>query len=79
MKVKDLIEQLQKFNPEQIVITDGYESGYDEVKEVKYIAGLKHYPRNENDKNWYDGEYQEVNSIGWLQDSINAVYLPRSS
>jgi hypothetical protein len=76
MKVKELIEQLQKFDPEQIVIVDGYETGYDEVKEIKYLSGLKKLPE---DKAWYDGEYQKASSFGWLQDHINAVYLPRSS
>jgi len=77
MKVKELIEQLQKFDPEQMVVVDGYETGYDEIKEVQHITGLSYYPKL--DKHWYDGEYQEVKSLGWLQDYTSAVYLPRSS
>jgi CTP:phosphocholine cytidylyltransferase-like protein len=76
MKVKELIEQLQKHDPESIVIVDGYETGYDELKEVHYISGLKKLPEN---KAWYDGEYQKANSLSWLQDLTNAVYFPRSS
>ena len=76
MKVKELIEQLQKFDPEEIVVVDGYETGYDEVKEVQYLAGLKKMPDN---KAYYDGEYQEANTISWLQNFQTAVYLPRSS
>jgi len=76
MKVKELIQQLQKFDPEQIVVVDGYETGYDELKEVYYISGLKKLPES---KAWYDGEYQKANSLSWLQDLTNVVYLPRSS
>jgi len=76
MTVKELIEQLQKFDPEQIVVVDGYETGFDEIKEVEYIAGLKKLPE---DKAWYDGEYQKAPNITWMQDLVNAVYLPRLS
>ena len=76
MKVKELIEQLQKFDPEDIVVVDGYETGYDELREVEYLAGLKKLPA---DKPYYDGEYQEANNISWLQEIKTAVYLPRSS
>ena len=31
MKVKELIELLQKFDSEEIVVVDGYETGYDET------------------------------------------------
>ena len=77
MKVRELIEQLQKFDPEQIVMVDGYESGFDEVKKIEYITGLSYYPKHDN--NWYDGEYQEVRSLDVQSDNISAVYLPRSS
>ncbi len=77
MKVKELIEQLQKFDPEQIVVVDGYESGFDEVKEIRYISGLSLWP-SDGCKHWYDGEYQRVNALGVEKDTISAVYLPRS-
>ena len=76
MKVKELIELLQKFDPEEIVVVDGYETGFDELREVEYLAGLKKLPA---DKPYYDGEYQEANNISWLQEIKTAVYLPRSS
>ena len=76
MKVKELIEQLQKFDPEQIVVVDAYETGFDEVHEVQYLAGLKKSPE---DKPYYDGEYEKAPTMAWLQDMINVVYLPRSS
>jgi hypothetical protein len=76
MKVKELIEQLQKFDPESIVIVDGYETGFDEVKEIEYISGLIKLPE---DKAWYDGEYQEAPTHSWVHELVNAVYIPRSS
>jgi hypothetical protein len=76
MKVKELIEQLQKFDPEEIVVVDGYETGFDEVKEVHYLTGLKKLPDN---KAWYDGEYQEASTMSWLHDIQTAVYIPRTS
>jgi ABC-type Fe3+-hydroxamate transport system substrate-binding protein len=76
MKVKELIEQLQKFDPEQIVVVDGYETGYDEVKETHLIENLKKLPDN---KAYYDGEFQEATALTWSHDVIQAVYIPRSS
>ena len=35
MKVQQLIEQLQTFNPEDTVFIRGYEAGYDDVNSVK--------------------------------------------
>lgn len=77
MTVSELIQKLQAFEPEMLVMVDGYESGFDEVKEIRYIAGLSLWP-SDGDKQWYDGEYQKVNALGVEKDTISAVYLPRS-
>ena len=34
MKVKDLIQELQKLDPETLVVVAGYEGGVDEVKSL---------------------------------------------
>lgn len=34
MKVKDLIQELQKLDPELLVVVAGYEGGVDEVKNI---------------------------------------------
>jgi len=34
MKVKDLIQELQKLDPETLVVVAGYEGGVDEVKNI---------------------------------------------
>jgi hypothetical protein len=76
MKVKDLITKLQQCDPEHIVVVDGYETGYDSVDE---LLTMKVLPAKE--KNWYDGEYVTAgcNSMHWLHDEVNVVYLPRKS
>ncbi len=37
MKAKTLIEKLQKFDPEKIIVIRGYEGGYNEVEEVSEV------------------------------------------
>jgi hypothetical protein len=55
MKVKELIEKLQAFDPELIVVRPGYEGG---VTEVGY-ATEKLLALNVNEE-WYYGEHDEV-------------------
>jgi hypothetical protein len=79
MKVKELIELLQQFDPEQIVVVDGYETGYDEVKKAYLINKLK---KLSPEKAYYDGEYQEAPDLPkdtFVDYNISAVYIPRSS
>ena len=76
MKVKELIERLKEFDPEATVVVDGYETRFDEVTEIEYIAGLRKLPE---DKAWYDGEYQKAPTMTWEHNLVNAVYIPRSS
>ena len=54
MKVKELIEKLQKLDPEKMVVTSGYEGGYDEISETKEIR-LK---LNANTA-WYYGKHEQ--------------------
>ena len=53
MKVKELIEKLQDFDPEDMVVRDGYEGG---VCEVIYIS-LKTVALNANQA-WYYGDHE---------------------
>jgi hypothetical protein len=44
MKVKDLIQELQKLDPELLVVVAGYEGGVDEVKNItQYKIELDSY------------------------------------
>jgi hypothetical protein len=63
MKVKELIQELQKLDPELLVVVRGYEGGVDEVNsiylcnvELDSNAGIEYYGNHEilyyGDKPW---------------------------
>ena len=54
MKVKNLIEELQKLDPELMVVKHGYEGGETEIDSVEIIK-LK---LNQHTA-WYYGEHEE--------------------
>ena len=54
MTVKQLIETLQQLDPEQMVVTSGYEGGYDEI----LAAGPIRLKLNANDE-WYYGKHEQ--------------------
>jgi hypothetical protein len=56
MKVKELIEELQKLDPEKMVVTAGYEGGYDEISG----AGEIRLKLNVNTA-WYYGKHEQDN------------------
>ena len=60
MKVKDLIQELQKLDPETLVVVAGYEGGVDEVKSLtQYKIGLDAY------KDWaFFGDHAALDDIG---------------
>lgn len=68
MKVKDLIKQLQLYNPEQMVVIHGYEGGYDEIEEILQI-NLK---LNVNEA-WYYGKHESADDNEDFD--CNAVYI----
>jgi hypothetical protein len=53
MKVKDLIEKLQSFDPELIVVVKGYEGGVDEAEYAADVS-LKLNAHTE----WYYGKHE---------------------
>lgn len=58
MTVKELINRLQQIsNQEMRVVVNGYESGFDEIKQSKIIIA---YERIDND--WWDGKYEQSSS-----------------
>lgn len=88
MKVRELIEQLQQFDPEMMVVVDGYEGGADDIKTVDTARIALDY----NKGSWYYGKH-EFTSVGLDEAEIfsaggatidndqytivTAVYLPR--
>ena len=60
MKVKDLIQELQKLDPELLVVVAGYEGGVDELKNLtQYKIELDAY------KDWaFFGNHAALDDIG---------------
>jgi hypothetical protein len=69
MKVKGLIEKLQSFDPELIVVISGYKGGVDEV-ECAVDVSLKLDAHAE----WYYGKY-EVVECETMPIDCNAIYI----
>ena len=60
MKVKDLIQELQKLDPELLVVVAGYEGGVDELKNItQYKIELDAH------KDWaFFGDHAALDDIG---------------
>jgi len=52
MKIKELIEQLKKYDPEMLVVARGYESGWDDINIIKEQILIE-----EENNSWYEGKY----------------------
>lgn len=72
MNVKELIERLRLEDPNMRVVIQGYEQGYDEVKTVEHA---KIVPNTEEDRPWWNGEFNESRS----EESEIALFFPRGS
>lgn len=58
MTVKELINRLQQINnQEMIVVVDGYEGGFNDIKEPKVIIAYE-----EIDHKWWNGKYEQSSS-----------------
>jgi hypothetical protein len=53
MKIKELIEQLKKYDPEMLVVVRGYESGWDDIDIIKEQILIEW----EYNDSWYEGKY----------------------
>jgi hypothetical protein len=68
--VKELINRLQQINNQEMtVVVDGYEGGFDDIKEPKFIIVYKRI-----DNEWYDGKYEQSSSG---QGGTLMLLLPR--
>jgi hypothetical protein len=68
MKVKELIEILQKVYQESLVVFDGYEGGYDTISDIEQIQVTGPLQRE-----WYYGKYEDSPEDELFK--INAVYF----
>jgi hypothetical protein len=69
LKVKDLIEKLQSFDPELMIVISGYEGGVDEA-EYAIDVSLKLNVHTE----WYYGKH-EVVECETMPIDCNAIYI----
>lgn len=75
MKVKELIEKLQAFPEDTLVVVNWYEEWYDDIHHTEIINLIKdNVDEKWNKKTWYFGLYSKVY---WAdnQDSIEAVFI----
>ena len=66
MNVKELINILATMPQEALIVTEGYEDGYDTIKKVS-IINVEENPLKE----WYVGKYVDTTS----DNSMNVVFL----
>jgi hypothetical protein len=59
MKVKELIKILNTQDPELLVIVNGYESGYTDIKKTEVVQIFE-----QPNHNWWDGKYVDSHTIG---------------
>lgn len=57
MTVKELMVKLSTKDPSMRVVVQGYESGFDECDEIRFVYTIPN-PKKD-DKNW-EGEFDEV-------------------
>jgi hypothetical protein len=70
MTVLELIQQLQTMPPDALVVSEGYEDGYDTIKEVSIIEVVEN-----PDKKWYLGKYIDSRN----SDGLQVVFLNAQS
>jgi len=70
MKAKELIELLQKVDPETLVVVCGYEGGYSTPKSAKTITIT-----GPHDNAWYYGEYDDCYNDN--EEKIEAFLVSR--
>jgi hypothetical protein len=74
MRVKELIARLAVEDPEMRVVVDGYEQGFDEPDNVRYVNMIP----NPTKKDW-EGEFEEVLLNSDIKGAELALLLPRKS
>jgi uncharacterized coiled-coil DUF342 family protein len=71
MKIKELIEQLKKYDPEMLVVVNGYEGGRDDINIIKEEILIE-----EENNSWYDGKYSYFEEKSHnLDHAVKAIFL----
>lgn len=72
MKVKDLIAELQQFNPDLMVVVSGYEGGVEEAQ-----ATSEHTIALNCNESWYYGPHEMIDKYDQHEgkERVQAVYV----
>ena len=62
MTVSELIKALQKVHSDAIVVTEGYETGYEPIKKVEIINVAENHSTE-----WWDGKYEKSDKLNALK------------
>ncbi len=68
MTVKQLIETLQEYPSDLLVVTEGYENGYNPIKRISKISVTE-----TKNKKWWDGKYDQI------ENGIEVIFLDPES
>lgn len=66
MTVKQLKEALKSFPDDLLVVSEGYEGGYDTIKKLKLLK-VEETPNQQ----WWDGQYEASNK----PDAMEVIFL----
>ena len=66
MTVTELIHQLQKMPQDALVVTEGYETGFEPIKKVELLKVEDNISRQ-----WWDGKYEKSDK----PDALQVVFL----
>jgi hypothetical protein len=72
MTVQELIDQLSQLDPNQLVLVDGYEGGFTDIKSItdeKIV--LKYYD------DWWEGPHEALERTSEKEADINAYIINR--
>jgi len=72
MNIKELIEKLKQFDPETLVVVDGYEGGQDDINDIRELTITLH-----PDTQSWEGKYSDSSIYLKPKNAIKAILLSR--
>jgi len=75
MTKKELIEKLSEYPDDMLILVDGYESGFDDVKDIYPIEAVLVQPEPEK-SSWFSGRYEKIEILE-LYDELKKIVNPK--